>query len=58
MIKNTQNVPKTVDNPWYNLFSFLYINFNHFSPKKGQKNTFQDLNFGLVDNKNAIETLF
>jgi len=40
-----------------NLFWDLDINFSHCSPKKGQKNIFQDSNFGLADNKNAIETL-
>ena len=28
------------------------------APKKAKKNTFQDSNFGLFDNKNAKETLF
>ena len=41
-----------------NLFWVLDINFSHFSPKKGQKNTFQDSNLGPTDNKNAKETLF
>ena len=50
-----------VDNQFvqmYNLFWVLYTNFSHFSPQKSKKNTFQDSNFGIVDNKNAIETLF
>ena len=34
------------------------INFSPFSPKKGQKTTFPDPNFGPANNKNAIETLF
>ena len=40
-----------------NLFWALDINFSHFSPKKGQKTTFQDSTFGPADNKNAIAIL-
>ena len=40
-----------------NLFWALDINFSHFSPKKGQKTTFQDSIFGPADNKNAIAIL-
>ena len=46
---------KIIGNNYFWIFDF---NFSHFSPKKGKKMTFQDLNFGPANNKNAIETLF
>ena len=54
MIKNTQNVPKTVDN----YFLVQDNNFSHFSLKKGQKTEFYDLEIGTADDKNAIKTPF
>ena len=55
VLKNTQNVSKTVDNHQEQLVLRYDINFSHFSLKNGQKTNIQDPEFVTADNKNAIE---